>query len=92
MWPVNVHASSRVAIKIHSNYYMVEGTPHMRQINVHGSSSVEINVHSNYYWWRGPLACGIKFPNSFKNSPHNNVCNNLFPMKNHIYAVLCVCT
>ena len=26
----------------------------------------------------------IKFPNSFKNSPHNNVCNNLFPMKNHI--------
>ena len=27
VWPINMHGSSRVAINMHGNYYMVEGTP-----------------------------------------------------------------
>ena len=39
--------SSCVAINVHSNYYMVEGSPHMWLMC---GSCVAINMHGNYYY------------------------------------------
>ena len=66
--------SSCVAINVHSNYYMVEGSPHVWHVQL----TRGINVHGNYYymvegsphvwrstcmvittiWWRGALTYG----------------------------------
>ena len=65
---------SHVAINVHSNYYMVEGSPHVWHVHL----TCGINVHSNYYymvegsphvwqlmcmvittiWWKEALTCG----------------------------------
>ena len=51
--------SSCVAINMHGNYYMVEGSPHVCGTC---SSRVVINVHGNYYMVEGSphvwLTCG----------------------------------
>ena len=38
---------------MYSNYYMVEGTPHVWPINVHSTSCVAINVYGKYYMVEG---------------------------------------
>ena len=46
---INVHSSSRVAINVQSNYYMVEGTPQVWQL----TCTVITRI-----WWRGAITCG----------------------------------
>ena len=45
--------SSCVAINMHSNYYMVEGSPHVWLMCGMCSSCVAINVNGNYYMVEG---------------------------------------
>ena len=42
-----------MAINVHTNYYMLEGTPHAWPINMHGTSHVAINVYGNYFMVEG---------------------------------------
>ena len=68
-WRGALTCGSCVAINVHSNYYMVDGSPHVWQLTCTVITTI---------WWRGALMCGscgaINMHSTYKNmvegTPH----------------------
>ena len=51
---INMHGSCHVAINVHINYYIVEGTPHVCAHLWQLTCTVITRI-----WWRGAITCGL---------------------------------